>query len=195
MKQRQQKADGYWNSGIRSSLSTSVLEMFYNKMSFKNPPECTCMCPGNWKRKSGCGGICGNILFLLKPRLRTPSPRQEDTAILTESDVRTQWRKRFRVKRTGRTYAFAGAEILRADGKQGAQLQVRDHLTGFCQQTLKLTRGRKIILGTQHSSSTDEIKKHFPTFMSTRTIWQAQTSTIHDWFFDFRCLLHAKAEH
>ena len=51
MKQRQQKADGYWNSGIRSSLSTSVLEILYNKMSFKNPPECTCMCPGNWKEE------------------------------------------------------------------------------------------------------------------------------------------------
>lgn len=53
------------------------------------------------KRKSGCGDICGNILFLLKRRLLTPSPRHEDTITLTESDVRTQWRKMFRYYRLG----------------------------------------------------------------------------------------------
>ena len=197
---------GRWNKGSRKLVVTGTLGLevvfllLYLKCSIikcllKIPQNVHACAQVTGKRKSGCGGICGNILFLLKPRLQTPSPRQEDTAILTESDIRTQWRKRFRVKRKGRTYAFAGAEILGADGKQGAQLQVRDHLTGFCQQTLKLTRGRKIILGTQHNSSTDEIKKHFLTYMSTRTIWQAQTSTIHDWFFDFKCVLHAKAEH
>lgn len=41
----------------------------------------------------------------------------------------------------------AAGEILRADGEQSAQLQVGDHLTRLGQQTLELTRGRKLILG------------------------------------------------
>lgn len=78
---------------------TLALEVFflllYLKFSIIN---CLLKIPQNvraWaqvigKRKSGCGDIRGNILFLLKPRLLTPSPRHEDTVILTESDACTQ---------------------------------------------------------------------------------------------------------
>lgn len=53
------------------------------------------------------------------------------------------------VKRKVATYIFGTAVvILRADGEQSTQFQVRNHLTRFRQQTLELTCGGKFILGT-----------------------------------------------